>query len=79
MVGTEGAQSGVRIGTIITAIDLPGEQHPLLLTFHEQMIGLSTDVDIISCNQLREFGHRVYDTARKYGGEQSIELASSAS
>ena len=79
MVGTEGARTGVKIGTVLAAVSIPGEATPVLLVFHEQMIGLNSDVDIISCNQVREFGHRVFDTARKYGGNQSIELQTSGS
>ena len=79
MVGTEGARTGVQIGTVLVSVTIPGESSSVLLVFHEQLIGEKSDVDIVSCNQVREFGHRVFDTARKYGGNQCIELQTSES
>ena len=76
MVGPEGVRAGVKIGTVIVAVDIPNESNPILLVFNEQLIGNDDDVDIVPCNQVREFGHRVFDTARKYGGEQCLKLAS---
>ena len=77
MVGPEGVRDGVRIGTVVIAIDIPEEESPVLLVLNEQLIGSDKDVDILSCTQVRDFGHRIHDTPAKYGGAQCLELASS--
>ena len=78
MVGGEGRQENVKIGTAITAVKLPNEDKPVLLVYHEAMIGEGKDdVNIISCNQVRSFGHEVNDCPRKFGGKQVVTLQSS--
>ena len=77
MAGPEGLRSGVRLGTVTIAVNIPNSTSSLLLVLHEQMIGSTSDVNLISCNQLREFGHQVHDTARKYGGKQCLEVFNS--
>ena len=42
--------------------------------FHEQLIGQGDDIDVISCNQVRSYGHSVNNRAVTFGGHQCITL-----
>ena len=78
MVGGEGRRDNVKIGTAIVATKIPGERDPVLLVFHESLIGEGKDdVNIIGCNQVRSYGHEVDNCPAKFGGEQAITLQSS--
>ena len=78
MVGAEGHRSNVKIGTVITCIKIQGEEDPVLLVFHESMIGEDNDdINIISANQVRSFGHDVNDCPKRFNGKQAITLQSS--
>ncbi|MEM1008261.1 MAG: hypothetical protein AAGJ35_04595, partial [Myxococcota bacterium] len=78
MVGGEGQRDDVKIGTAIIATKIPGERDPVLLVFHESLIGEGKeDVNIIGCNQVRSYGHKVNNCPAKFGGEQAITLQSS--
>ena len=80
MVGPEGKRPDVPIGTVLIATRLQGASKPIILVFHEAMIGnKAKDIDIISCQQVRAYGHKVHDSPHQYsGGKQAIELAHSA-
>ena len=74
MGGSEGHRSNVPIGTVLITVQPPLEENPVILVFHEQLIGQGDDIDVISCNQVRSYGHSVDDRATTFGGLQRITL-----
>ena len=65
MVRSKGHRSNVPIGTVLITVQPPLEEKPVIvLVFHEQLIGQEgDDIDVISCNQVRSYGHSVDDRA----------------
>ena len=74
-VGSEGSRADVKIGTCVITVEL--EDVPVLLVFNESLIGRVGDTNIVSANQVRNFGHSVDDVGRLFGGGQCMQLASS--
>ena len=68
MVGSEGHRSNVPIGMVLITVQPPLEEKPVILMFHKQLIGQGDDIDVISCNQVRSYGHSVDDRATTFGG-----------